>query len=830
MNERALQALEYPRIKEMLAERTVSESGRKLAEKHGPSGDARRVRALLTETEEALKLLDSGASVPLSAMEGIEPFFVLLGKGVIFSESDLSHLASWLSAVAQMKRYMATKKATAPTISGYAESLYDCPELRAELERCLRYGKLTDHASPELAKIRRQLAVQEENVRRRLEQAGSKYKSYLQESIVSKRNGHYVLAVRECRKSVPGTVWDESASGQTLFVEPSDVAALQAEWELWKADEGREETRILAVLSEQAEEAAPSLQLNLEAMATFDFIFARGKLAQAVGGRPVALADEPLIRLRDARHPLLGRDAVPLNVEIGGDFRQLMITGPNTGGKTVALKTLGLSALMVQSGLLVPAGEESRFGVFTHIFADVGDGQSISQSLSTFSAHISAVTEMLKEADERSLLLLDELAAGTDPGEGIALSLAILEDLLAKGSLVAATTHFNEIKRFAARTPGCRNARMAFDAETLQPLYRLEMNEAGDSNALAIARKYGLPERVVKRAEERLAARTAAGGRSGGDVGDGGGSGGGSGNGDGGRRSGDGIGGGRSGNSDGSGSGNGDGGRRSGDGIGGGRSDSGNSDSSGSGNGDGGRRSGDGIGGGRSGNGNGDGDGVGVGDDCGGSGYGGGNGNDTGGGRGSGGCGENGNSNGEGGGRDGGKESNGFDAAQEGGGSQTGLESADPEEEKLTPYIGAGGKYAAGNLGRGGAEGSGRPRRAGASSLSLKEGELGHDEAKPKRPLQVGDAVWIHPLKRTGIVFRTANERGEVVVQVQKQKLTFNRKRLSLHIPREELYPGDDYDLDIVFESVANRKARKLMSRKHAEGVAIVKPPEPWED
>jgi|GEM_PF-156146 len=779
MNERALQALEYPRIKEMLAERTVSESGRKLAEKHGPSGDARRVRALLTETEEALKLLDSGASVPLSAMEGIEPFFALLGKGVIFSESDLSHLASWLSAVAQMKRYMASKKATAPTISGYAESLYDCPELRAELERCLRYGKLTDHASPELAKIRRQLAVQEENVRRRLEQAGSKYKSYLQESIVSKRNGHYVLAVRrECRKSVPGTVWDESASGQTLFVEPSDVAALQAEWELWKADEGREETRILAVLSELAEEAAPLLRLNLEAMATFDFIFARGKLAQAVGGRPVALADEPLIRLRDARHPLLGRDAVPLNVEIGGDFRQLMITGPNTGGKTVALKTLGLSALMVQSGLLVPAGEESRFGVFTHIFADVGDGQSISQSLSTFSAHISAVTEMLKEADERSLLLLDELAAGTDPGEGIALSLAILEDLLAKGSLVAATTHFNEIKRFAARTPGCRNARMAFDAETLQPLYRLEMDEAGDSNALAIARKYGLPERVVKRAEERLAARAAAGGRSGGDVGGGGGNGGDSGNGDGGRRSGDGIGGGRSGN--------------------------------------------------------GNGDGVGVGDDCGGSGYGGGNGNDTGGGRGSGGCGEIGNSNGEGGGRDGGKGtgkgSNGFDAAQEGGGSQTGLESADPEEEKLTPFIGAGGKYAAGNLGRGGAEGSGRARRAGASSPSLKEGELGHEEAKPKRPLQVGDAVWIHPLKRTGIVFRTANERGEVVVQVQKQKLTFNRKRLSLHIPREELYPGDDYDLDIVFESVANRKARKLMSRKHAEGVAIVKPPEPWED
>lgn len=651
MNESSMTRLEFDKIKNRLREFTVSPAGAELAAKHRPSSNESTVRAWLNETEEAAKLLATGASVPLSAMEGIEPFMQLLGKGRIYNEQELQFLASWLAAVSQMRRYMASKQAIAPTISAYADSMHDCAKLRDELDRCLRYGQLTDQASVYLADIRRHLAAAEDRIERRLNQTISKYKNALQEQIVSKRNGHYVIPVkRELRKQVPGTVWDESASGQTLFVEPVDVAELQAEWQMWKAEEERERTVILSGLSDLAEAHANELRWNVEAMASFDFIFARGKLSRTWEGRAPKLARQPLIKLVEAKHPLLGSSSMPLNVEVGVGWKQLIITGPNTGGKTITLKTIGLLALMAQSGLLIPAAEGTELGLFAHILADVGDGQSIEQSLSTFSAHMANLKEMLDAAGERSLLLLDELAAGTDPGEGIALSIAVLEELLSRGSLVAATTHFNEIKRFAASTDGCENARMAFDPQTLRPLYRLEIGEAGDSYAFAIARRFGLPERVIHRAEARAA--LAKGEKHNADV---------------------------------------------------------------------------------------------------------------------------------------------------------------PVEP-----------YDVGDVPR-------KPRQRPVPSSGEKPREgtndaAGSSEGTAKRAFQVGDCVWIYPLKRTGIVFRTADERGEVIVQVQKQKLTFNRKRLSLYIPSEQLYPGEAYDMDIVFESKANRKARNQMKRKYVPGLAIETP------
>lgn len=244
---------------------------------------------------------------------------------------------------------------------------------------------------------------------------------------------------------------------------------------------------------------------NLDVMAELDFIFARAKLSLTWDGIRVRISAHPVIKLIKAKHPLLGKACNPISVSIGWDWRQLIITGPNAGGKTITLKTIGLLAMMVQSGLLIPAKEGTVFGIFEHVFADVGDGQSIEHSLSTFSAHMAAVKEMLDVAGKRSLLLLDELAAGTDPSEGISLSIALLEELLGRESIVAATTHFNEIKRFAAYTPGCANARMAFDPVTLRSLYRLEIGEAGDSFAFAIARRFGLPEHVIARAELRMA-------------------------------------------------------------------------------------------------------------------------------------------------------------------------------------------------------------------------------------------------------------------------------------------------------------------------------------
>lgn len=507
MNEMNLKRLEYDKIKNQLISFTVSSGGRSLAEQHQPSSDGAVVREWLGETSEAAALLESGSSVPLSVMEGIEPFLDTLGKGRIYNERELGQLAGWLSSVGQMKRYMDAKRQNAPTISVYSDSMNECPALREHLERCIRNGALTDQASAALADARRHIVLSESKIERKVSQTLAKYKHALQEHLVSKRNDHYVLPVkRDYRKQVPGTVWDESASGQTLFIEPADVAELHAEWQMWKGEEERERMIVLSELSEMVESQGSKLKWNLEVMASFDFIFARAKLSRTWDGIRVRLSAHPVIKLVDAKHPLLGKECKPLNVSIGQHWRQLVITGPNSGGKTVTLKTIGLLTLMVQSGLLIPAREGTAFGIFEHVLADVGDGQSIEHSLSTFSAHMANLKEMLDVAGGRSLLLLDELAAGTDPGEGIALSIALLEEFLQRGSLVAATTHFNEIKRFAAQTPGCVNARMAFDPQTLRSLYRLEIGEAGDSFAFAIARRFGLPEHMIVRAEEKAAA------------------------------------------------------------------------------------------------------------------------------------------------------------------------------------------------------------------------------------------------------------------------------------------------------------------------------------
>ncbi|SFE58512.1 MutS domain V [Paenibacillus algorifonticola] len=648
MHEATLKRLEYDKLKERLIGYTVSPAGRLLAERHLPSVQIRQIQAWLSETEEASALLASGASIPLSAMEGIDPFLALLGKGRIYVEQELEQLLTWLASVMQMRRYMASKRGIAPIIASYADSMHDCPELREELGRCIRYGSLTDQASAALAEIRRHRYAVEDKISRKMEASLSKYKSALQESIVSKRSGRLVIAVkRELRKQVPGTVWDESASGQTLFVEPVDVADLQVELRQWEAEEERERTVILSGLSDLADAHEAELRLNLEAMASFDFIMARGKLSRSYDGQSFQLTDEPLISLSQARHPLLGESAVPLDVELGPNWSQLIITGPNTGGKTATLKTIGLLALLAQSGLLVPAREGSRFGIFHTIIADLGDGQSLEQSLSTFSSHIRVLGEMLESAGPRSLLLLDELAAGTDPGEGIALSIAVLEELHHRRALTAATTHFNEIKQYASRTKGCMNARMAFDPETLLPLYQLIVGEAGESHAFAIARRYGLPERVMQRAEQLAAKRQ---------------------------------------------------------------------------------------------------------------------------------------------------------------------QSVTLSQDELSSDDKAGHTEA--------------QTEAQVKNSSKKEEGAGKTAMQP---LQAGDAVWIYPLKRLGIVFRPADARGEVIVQVQGRKLAFNRKRLKLSIGRAELYPGEDYDMSIVFDSKENRKLRKQLSRKHVEGLVIEMKPEAFE-
>ncbi|RAV12963.1 endonuclease MutS2 [Paenibacillus contaminans] len=667
MNANTMKRLEYDKIKEKLEEYAISYIGKSHVRIMEPSDDKKRVERMLNEADEARIVLDHGASVPIPSMEGLEPVMQLIGTGYVLSENELTLVARLIESTVQLMRFMEKREPVAPTVSGYAKSLHELKGLRSEIERCIRHGRVDDHASKELAKIRSKITIAEERVKKKLESAMNKYRSYLQESVVSMRNGRYVLAVKkEHRKLVAGTVLDESASGQTVFMQLHDIAGQQLELAELRAEEAIEEGKVLGMLTGLVEESKHELSVNMETLGYYDFLFAKAKLAKTYDGRKVALNTEGRMAIKSGRHPLLGGKSVPLDFRIGGAYRTLIITGPNTGGKTVSLKTIGLLTLMAQSGLLVPVGEGSRLAVYTHVAADIGDGQSIEQSLSTFSSHIRNVIEILKTAGPSTLVLLDELATGTDPGEGVGLSIAVLEELHRRGTTVVATTHYNEIKNFAERTPGFQNARMEFDTETLQPLYKLRIGEAGQSYAFFIAQKLGMPEAIVERSREIAAGAGAAAAAD------------------------------RGGESE--------------------------------------------------------------------------------------------------------RLSNGADAERA---SQDGDWPESWEDDGEAAEADAGSADAA---------------KAEPAEAAAEENE------SADRPLQKGDCVWIQSLGRTGIVSELPDARGNVIVLVQKQQVKINVKRISLYIESSKLYPGDDYDMDIVFESKDVRKKRKLMSRKHVEGLMIEKP------
>ncbi|MDF2724528.1 MAG: mismatch repair protein MutS [Paenibacillus sp.] len=503
MNDKTLNGLEYPKIKQLVAEYAKSYLGRQHVENMQPMTHMKSIRIALDETEEAFVILNSGGNVPIPTLTGIDTVIQLLGTGYMFGEQDFSNIHLFLHSCGQLKTYMAAKTAVAPTISRYAASIYELASLKSEIERCLRNGRVTDAASKELSKTRKKLAVIEDRLKNKVSALLTKHRDILQESLVSMRGDRYVLPVKkEHRRLLPGSVLDESSSGQTVYIEPSEIAHLQYELMALRAEEAREEAKVLGYLTSVTEEAEKELRINIEAVGIYDFLFAKARYALSIGGSNIELNEQGVIDIHDATHPLLGTGTVPLDFSIGGSYQSLIITGPNTGGKTVALKTVGLLSLMVQSGLLVPAKTGSKFAIFTKIAADIGDGQSIEQSLSTFSAHIKNLVDILRDADQRTLVLIDEMASGTDPGEGVGLSIAILEELQRRGTTVVATTHFNEIKHFAAVTPGFENARMEFDARTLRPLYRLHIGDAGHSYAFVIARNLGMSEHIIRRSQE----------------------------------------------------------------------------------------------------------------------------------------------------------------------------------------------------------------------------------------------------------------------------------------------------------------------------------------
>ncbi|MNW43535.1 Endonuclease MutS2 [compost metagenome] len=507
-----LYMLEYESIKQDLARFAVSYEGRMRITELAPIDDSRKIQRDIGETAEALALVQKGSSVPIPSLEGIESVMSLMGTGYLFTEQDLTAVQTFLHSCGQLKKYMASKGEAAWQIGIYASSLEDLPRVQQEILRCIRHGVITNEASRELDRVRRKMEMLKEKIGKRLQSVMSRHAAILQESIVSVRGGRYVIPVkREYYKQVKGRMLDQSTSGQTVFIEPEELSSLQGELEMLQGEEAREEAKILGMLSELVERESHALMLNINITGTYDFIFAKAKYAVSIDGVPVEISEGKETVIKGGKHPKLLRVMVPLDLKIGKDYKGLIITGPNTGGKTVVLKTFGLLTLMVQSGMLVPVEQGSRFAVYQNIMAVIGDGQNLEQSLSTFSAQIQSLVHMLRTAGPSTLLLIDELAAGTDPGEGIALSIAILEEFSRRGATVMVTTHFNELKTFASQAEGFENARMEFDPNTLRPLYTLTIGLAGQSYAIEIAKKLGVTPDVIARSQQIVSSQTGEG-------------------------------------------------------------------------------------------------------------------------------------------------------------------------------------------------------------------------------------------------------------------------------------------------------------------------------
>ena len=509
MNERNLRVLEFPKILEMLSALAVSDMGREAARALEPSGDADTVRRWQAETEEAGTIYAYHGSNPMAWFTDVRPYLKIAKAGGVLSPKALLQVADVLRASRTVRSALVTDREDTPLLTELGSRLSTNRSLEEEIfDAILSEDEISDHASPELYDIRRQMRALNERVRDRLNGIirSSTMQKYLMDAIVTMRNGRYVVPVKaECRANVPGIVHDQSGTGSTLFIEPMGVVEAGNELKQWTVKEQNEIERILGAFSDRIAPDADLIANNLDLMARLDVIFAKAALSRQMRAVPPKLNEEGHVRLIQARHPLIDpQKVVPSTRWLGEEFTTLVITGPNTGGKTVTLKTVGLLSLMAQAGLQIPAAYGSQLSIFAEIFADIGDEQSIEQSLSTFSSHMTNIVEILRSVTPRSLALFDELGAGTDPTEGAALAMAILNHLLSMKVTTMATTHYSELKAFALGTKGVENASVEFDVQTLRPTYRLSIGVPGKSNAFEISRKLGLPEFLIEDAGKRL--------------------------------------------------------------------------------------------------------------------------------------------------------------------------------------------------------------------------------------------------------------------------------------------------------------------------------------
>lgn len=503
MNAQTFERLEYDKVKQLLREHAVSGLGKRLIDGLLPSARRQAVADQVRETAEARAILDAAGHVPLHGLSDVTDHMDRLAKGAVLDPAALVSIADLLRGCRKIRTFMARFHDIAPLVSGYAGAITELPELEEQVEVCIENGRVSDAASQRLARVRTQIDVVNSRIRDKVNSylTSSRYRECLQENLVTMKDDRYCLPIKVThRHQIDGTVVATSGSGSTVFIEPAAVRELTNELKVLRGQEEAEEYQVLAMLSGELGACYQAIQINIETMAAYDFAFAKGRLARSMGAvEPVIAADSRIV-IRDGRHPLLGDRAVPLSFHIGKDYRTLLITGPNTGGKTVALKTVGLFVLMAQSGLHLPAAPGTEVGVFDRVLVDIGDKQSIEQSLSTFSGHMGNIVSILNEAGRGSLVLIDEIGTGTDPAEGAALGAAVLDELYDSGAVTVATTHYGDLKRFSQTHAGFRNGCMDFDPETLKPLYRLHIGRAGQSNGFWIAERLGMKPGTLAKA------------------------------------------------------------------------------------------------------------------------------------------------------------------------------------------------------------------------------------------------------------------------------------------------------------------------------------------
>ncbi|MEH7512992.1 endonuclease MutS2 [Gottfriedia acidiceleris] len=507
MNNIAFEKLQYNELKEIVKSYCISGLGKKLINQLEPSTNIKVVKNRLNETTEARAILDAEGHVPFLGVSNIENIIQNLEKGMILDPSDLISISDFLRGCRRIKKFMQDNVFFAPILASYANSMSEFISIEDEINFSIKGNSVDSAASKDLKRIRNNIESVEEKIKDRLNKflSSSANKMYIQDFFISKKDDRYTIPIKASfKKQVPGAIIEVSSKGSTVFIEPNTVTKLNSELAGLKAEEAMEEYQILATLSGMILEKIYEININMELISQYDMVFAKAKFSKHIGGVEPKLNDFGYIKLVDCKHPLLTGNVVPLNFEIGESYRSLIITGPNAGGKTVVLKTIGLLTLATMSGFHIIGDVGTEIAVFEKIFVDIGDNQSLENALSTFSSHMKNLSDIMGGSNNNTLLLFDEIGSGTEPNEGSALAISILEEFYLMGCITVATTHYGEIKRFSEMHSDFMNAAMRFNSETLEPMYKLIIGKSGESNALWISKKMNIRENVLQRAKEYM--------------------------------------------------------------------------------------------------------------------------------------------------------------------------------------------------------------------------------------------------------------------------------------------------------------------------------------